>query len=144
MKLQTFPLKNTFHKRSDLDEVFHQIFDTFDEKFDYTTKFIESNSPQISDKITPTERTIRLLVPNLSKEELNIELHKNELEVSYKPLEGNIKIFAPKPFSKIFIIGQELDLDKIDVSLDKGVLHILIPKKEIIEKKFETKKLEIN
>lgn len=147
MKIQTFPLKNTFYKKFpyDFNDSIAQIFDNFDGKFVSNITNGEINSLEISDKNAPNSRIIRILVPNLSKNDLDIELYKNELTISYKPSDQTVpKMFAPSSFSKTFIIGQEFDLDKIELNLDKGLLYIIIPIKEIIGKEFETKKLQIN
>ncbi|MCW8798008.1 MAG: Hsp20/alpha crystallin family protein, partial [Prosthecochloris sp.] len=37
--------------------------------------------------------------------------------------------------SRSFSVGDNVDVDKIEASYDNGVLHIVVPKKEPVEKK---------
>ena len=85
--------------------------------------------------------TIELVAPGLSKEDLNIKIDKNQLNVSVKrkdeKQEGERKVirqdFITTQFKKSFTMPNTVDLDKIEGAYETGILKLSLPlKKEII------------
>jgi len=90
---------------------------------------------------------IKAGVPGLSKEEINVKIQGNYLEVS-----GVRKPDAPEgysnhrtergavSFSRSFTLGADVDAAKVKASLENGILTLILPKSEAAK----PKKIEIH
>jgi len=86
-------------------------------------------------------------VPGLLKENLNIKIQGNYLEVS-----GTRKADAPEgykthraereagSFTRSFTLPCDIDVDKVEASLDNGILALTLPKAEEVKPKQVTVK----
>lgn len=106
---------------------------------------IEKYSPTYSVQHLEEFAQIDLLLPYIGKDDVKIELYKNELTVSYECVTKESLPFAPKSFEKTFLIDSEkYDLDKISTDFERGVLSIYIQAIEKVEPKFEKKTIKIS
>jgi HSP20 family molecular chaperone IbpA len=162
---QEFPLWNTFYQNvdkfltnpdrytpsrqvdtksvTDLKEIIYKFKQLSEQKMsqskqDFVLEF------RISETDIDYEKMIHILLPNVFKDEVKIESYKNQLTVSFDKDDEETASFVPNSFTKTFTFGEEFDMDKIVTNMQYGVLNIAIPKKQIIEQKFETKKIHIN
>ncbi|MBF0280163.1 MAG: Hsp20/alpha crystallin family protein [SAR324 cluster bacterium] len=90
------------------------------------TDIVESNNALI----------VTMDMPGVAKENVNVKVEKNVLEV-----EGQIDsspYLDTKPiyteynvghYTRRFTVSSEIDTEKIEASLDDGVLHLTLPKK---------------
>ena len=92
---------------------------------------------------------VDMVIPGLSKEEINISVEQNKLIVTGNPAEkknDDLKVisqaFAPSPFEKRFTVSDKLNTELISASFSNGILRISIPKKEE-EKSIEPKTIVI-
>ena len=81
--------------------------------------------------------TLQAEVPGLSKEEIEIKIQGNYLELS-----GNRKAVQPEgykahrieqrktAFTRSFTLQEEVDVEKIEATLDNGMLTLTLPKME--------------
>lgn len=82
---------------------------------------------------------IQLLVPGIAKEDMQIEVKENVLEVSYNlpaatSEESVVKVikkeFSKGSFKRTFSLNELLDIEKISAVFENGILVINVPKKE--------------
>ena len=96
-----------------------------------------------------TEYKIRVEVPGIKKENIDIELNKSYMTVSAKKeeeKEEKIKKyhkteFAYGNYSRTIYFPQEIDIAQSSAKLDNGVLCLTLPKAK--SKEDETQKIEI-
>lgn len=81
------------------------------------------------------------VVPSLTKDDINIELEDNILNISSEKKEEGDYHWSYRSFSEQITLGNNVDNDNIESSLKNGILSITIPKKEI---KSNKKLIEIN
>lgn len=101
-----------------------------------TSKF---SLPRINIKESSDQYFIEAELPGLSKEDIDISFDKGyftlkaELKNKKEKNEDKFHVmeFNSKSFQRSFYLGdQNIDLDKADASMDKGILSIKIPKKD--------------
>ena len=88
-------------------------------------------------------------LPGLEKGDLEITIHDGTLEIKgetkeehEEKKEGFVrKEYSSSSYYRSFKLPENVDEEKIDATLDKGVLKLSLPKKEIEER--ERKKIEI-
>ena len=128
---------------------FDRIFDDFRKGFDdifwgpsfITLPAIRSAVMDVLDE--GDKYVVHAEVPGLDKEDVSIELSKNVLEIKAEKKqeieekkEGYLrKERGYKSFYRQIVLPEEVKTDKIEASLDKGILTIRIPKKEPEPKK---------
>ncbi len=90
---------------------------------------------------------IQVSVPGFKKDEIEIDVNDDILIISseFEKLEEEndnfyIKEFVKSSFSRSFYIPENVDVKKIDASMEDGILNVLFPKKE---KKVKDKKINI-
>jgi len=96
---------------------------------------------------TENEYVIKAEMPGVKKDELEITLEKDELEINGKlngnmPDEKNLKYSEFKLFNyhRKFNVGDTIDRNALKASLENGILTLNLPKKEEIKpKKIEIK-----
>lgn len=76
-------------------------------------------------------------MPGVRRDTLSIEVNDNVLslegEVALDMPEGLTSIYAEvrsQRFARRFTLGHEIDVDAIQASIDQGVVHLVLPKKE--------------
>ncbi len=88
-------------------------------------------------------------LPGLDKGDLEITIHDGNLEIKGEKKEeheekdkGYVrKEYSSSSYYRTFSIPENIDEEKIDATLDKGILKLHLPKKE--EEKKEKKKIEV-
>ncbi len=132
-----------------LIDSFDRIFDDFRKGFDdiflgpryMTLPTIRAPVMDILDE--GDKYLINAEVPGLDKGDINIELNKNVLEIKAEKneelkekKEGYLKKERGyKSFYRQIALPEEVDTEKIEANLEKGILTIKIPKKEPEPKK---------
>ena len=77
---------------------------------------------------------IQLVLPGFSKEDLNVSLEKNLLEVSGNPTVGEEKTsyrrieFRPRAFSRRFELPEDVDRENLTATYEQGILEVRLPK----------------
>ena len=91
--------------------------------------------------------TLRLEMPGVAKEDLEVTLNNEELEISGKvtnevPEGKNLRYaeYSLHNYRRKFRIGQEIDRNSISADLENGVLTLTLAKTEAVK----PKKIEIN
>jgi len=88
-------------------------------------------------------------LPGLEKGDLEITIHDGNLEIKGEKKEeiedkkdGYVrKEYSSSSYYRTFKLPENIEEDKIDATLDKGILKLDLPKKELEEK--EKKKIEV-
>jgi len=95
---------------------------------------------------TDSEYVIKAEMPGIKKENLDITLDKDELEINGKlngsmPDEKNLKYseFRLYNYHRKFNVGETIDRNTLKASLENGILTLNLPKREEIK----PKKIEI-
>lgn len=77
-------------------------------------------------------------MPGVTRDALHIEVDNNVLslegEVRLEMPEGMSALYAEvraQRFARRFTLSQEIDADAIQARIDNGVLHVVLPKKEL-------------
>jgi HSP20 family protein len=81
---------------------------------------------------------IEMVVPGIEKKEVNIDLDKNILTISHdqkkevkeKELNFTQREFFYGDFCRSFALPEVVNVDNIKATYDKGILSVLLPKKE--------------
>lgn len=129
-----------------LPSVFNDFFGN-----EWITKAAAS-TPAMNIKETPTEYTVEIAVPGLTKDDFNVSINDdNQLLVSVsKNQESESKDdkgkylrreFAYTQFQQTMILPDNIEKDKISAEVTNGVLNIEIPKAP--EKKADAKKIDV-
>ena len=90
--------------------------------------------------------SVKLEMPGVQKENLNIVIDDDELKITAESsIEENdtaLKYaeFSIKSFSRTFRVGNDIDRDKIDAKLENGILTLTLNKSEAVK----PKKITIN
>lgn len=101
-----------------------------------------SNSPRTNLMENGDKFEVQAEIPGISKEDLNIKIQGNYLEIS-----GNRSVGTPDGykvhrnerggsiFSRCFTLPDEVDADKADARLENGILYLTLPKSEAAKPK---------
>jgi len=81
------------------------------------------------------EYTLYADMPGVAKENLDISIENMELTISGKIEETSrerpsYREFELGNYERKFLLNQEIDSEKISASLDRGVLKLILPKRE--------------
>lgn len=120
------------------------LFDRFfdGEMFDWSNRnFSNTNTtlPSVNIKDNADAFTVEVAAPGFEKGDFKIELNRNvltvssEKEVKNETKEGEVftkREFSYQSFSRSFTLPQIADGDKIEAAYDKGILSVVIPKRE--------------
>jgi HSP20 family protein len=124
--------------------LFPSFFDRFfdGEAFDWANRnFSNTNTtlPSVNIKENQDAFTVELAAPGFEKGDFKIELNNNLLTISSeKKVENETKEgeyftkreFSYQSFSRSFTLPNLADGEKIEANYEKGILTIVIPKKE--------------
>ena len=139
-------------------DVFPSITEWMDDFFDkdffpFQSKLAKMGTlvPAVNIKETKENYTFEVAVPGVNKEDLNLSVKnglltissENKAEKEEKKEDYTRREFSFNSFSRSFSLPEHIDEDKIQASYDKGVLNLLIPKKEANED-HKNKKIEIS
>lgn len=109
-----------------------------------------SFTPSVNVSETEKEFKLEFAVPGFDKKDFSIETEKDYLKVSGKKevsTEVKEKNFTRKEFSygrfeRMFNIPENVDVEKIDAQYENGILHLVLPKKEV-KPESSVKRIEI-
>ncbi len=133
--------------------LFNRFFDG--EMFDWNNRnFSNTNTtlPSVNIKDNTDAFTVEVAAPGFEKGDFKIELNRNVLTVSTeKEVQSETKDeeiftkreFSYQSFSRSFTLPQIADGDKIGAAYDKGILTVVIPKREEAKPK-PARMIEIN
>jgi HSP20 family protein len=76
------------------------------------------------------ERVVRLEIPGVKKKDIEIELENAVLSVRAKREEKTESGTSTVDVSRSLTVGDDVDPDKIQASLENGMLTIVLPKRE--------------
>lgn len=110
--------------------------------------------PAINVKETKKNYLVEVAAPGLTKEDFDVHLNENndlvicmERKVENKEEEKDThylrKEFSYSRFQQTMLLPDDVKRDGIDAHVDKGVLHITLPKKPEAVEKHEARKIEI-
>ena len=137
-----------FTRMSDIDRMFGAmdllrnkmdgIFGNYDRSFDYSPGLTFTSSiPKTNLYETGESFEIRAEVPGVSKEDLNVKIQGNYLEISgarvsdtpegYKVHRSEI---GANSFLRSFTLPSDIDAEKVEAILKNGVLYLNLPKSE--------------
>ncbi len=98
--------------------------------------------PQMNITEDDKQYQIQVLAPGFAKDEANISLNKDELEISLQATDvksGDEKSpklkyirreFVKRNYRQSFILPDEVDREKVAASLENGILNVILPKLE--------------
>ncbi len=96
---------------------------------------------------TADQYTLKLEMPGVTREKLEIMMENDELEIrgevaSYKPENKELKYseFSHYDYLRRFTVGNDIDRDKINATFENGVLTLVLQKHESVK----PKKIAIN
>ncbi len=111
-------------------------------KNDYHENYVHDSLKQPATNIFETETNfkIELLLPGFSKEDLQMNYHKNFLTVkvnkeqkseeSEQEYKYAHREFEPFNFEKQFKLPESVNVEAIEAKFENGILNIVLPKKE--------------
>lgn len=130
------------------------IFNDFDRAFDgFFGKPNATHTPSFKPGANVIEEPeafrLEIAAPGLEREDFEIELDKNVLNISvdkeFKAAEGEVvrrREFGQYQFKRTFRLSKLIDTNGIEAKYDKGVLTITLPKAEEAKEK-PARKIEI-
>lgn len=135
--LHSHPFDLLWRNLFDTDSIFDTVFNS---KIDYPLDIYE----------TDTDLIIEIAAVGINKEDIQIKTYNNQLSISYdntnecKDNRDCIKRgIARRSFKFEWKVNPIYDLDKINVTLDRGLLNLTIPK--VVEEETKQEKIiEIN
>ena len=135
-----------FTRMSDIDRMFgamdllrnrmDRVFSDLDRSYLYPPAFtLVANSPRTNLLEKRDHFEVQAEVPGISKEDLNIKIQGNYLEISGKrsvdPLEGykaHRNERCGSGFSRSFTLPDEVEAEKVEATLKDGILFLTLPK----------------
>lgn len=110
-------------------------------------------TPAINVIETAEEYDMEMAVPGLCKEDLNVQIDENCLNISmekkteteHKSEKKNYlrREFSTQQFYRSFELPDNVEKDKITAKVENGVLWIVLPKSAMMEKKPQPKEIAI-
>jgi HSP20 family protein len=97
-----------------------------------------ANVPAVNIKETDMEFTVELAAPGKKKEDFNIEIDDNVLNISSETRNENVeeegkytrREFSYSSFKRAFTLPDTVNEDAINAVYENGVLNITLPKRE--------------
>lgn len=151
-------LRSTFSPRIfDRDEFltpFSTLFDDFfNDSFDVLGKdfFEKGTYPKVDVRDEPTQLVIEAEVPGLAKDQVKVELVGNTLRIKGEKKEKDelkAKSYVHRElkhssFCRSFVVGDNINAEKLTAKFDNGVLEITLPKNTPDPKAVEVKQITI-
>jgi HSP20 family protein len=150
----SFPVSPSLFDRDEFLTPFSQLFDDFfNDSFDILGKdfFEKGTYPKVDVRDEPTQLVIEAEVPGLKKDQVKVELDNGVLRIKGEKKEADekrVKSYVHKElkhssFCRSFVVGDNVDVDKLTAKFENGVLEITLPKKVIEQPKAAVKQIEI-
>ncbi len=137
-----------FTRMSDIDRMFgamdllrnkmDSIFDGYNRSYLYGPAFtLTSNSPRTNLLENGDTFEVQAEVPGISKDDLNIKIQGNYLEISGKrslDIPDGYKVHRNErgttTFFRSFTLRDDIDSEKVEAALKDGILYLTLPKSE--------------
>lgn len=145
---------STLMRRSPMTNGLNNFFDDFFTKdlFNFNDRNYAENGytlPSVNVREAEKEFDIELAVPGMKKDDFKISLERNMLTISSeqrsekeeKDVEKNYnrREFNYRSFSRSFTLPAEVvDIEHIEANYADGILHIVVPKKEMSAQQIKT------
>ncbi|MBP5721322.1 MAG: Hsp20/alpha crystallin family protein [Bacteroidales bacterium] len=132
-----------------LPDIFNDFFDnSWMERTNYT-------APAINVIETEKEYEVELAAPGLDKEDFKVHVDEEgllhiEMEKKSENKEGKKhgrylrREFSYEKFQQTLLLPDDVEREKIEAKVEKGVLNIHLPKKELIQKPASVKQIDIH
>lgn len=130
--------KNPYYSvnRNLVDDLYNNFL-----RYDYDENYLRNcNRPATNVLETEKDFKIEIMLPGYSREDVQINFHKNLLtiKVDKEELKENSsegtkyahREFGKYNFEKQFKVPNSVDNEKIDASFENGILSVVLPKKE--------------
>ncbi len=122
--------------RERMDRLFDDVFTRFGREVPVIEFFRGAWTPPADILETEKEVVVRVDLPGMTREEINLELKENVLIIRGErkspqdaPRENYLKLErASGKFERSLTLPQEVDADKATAGFDKGILKITLPK----------------
>lgn len=133
---------------NEINTILHRNFDTIFPEYAFQ-KEIKGLSMPVDIKEYDSEYKVKIEVPGIKREDLNLEINKSYLKISAKKEEEteekNSKFhkteFRYGDFERVIYYPEEVDVENSEAKLEHGVLNLHLPKLKPTHT--ETKKMEI-
>jgi HSP20 family protein len=128
----------------------NNFFDDFITKdlFDWTDRnfaALGSNLPSVNLKETDTKIEVELAAPGMKREDFKVEIDNDILMISSEKEDQKEEVnkkenyirreFNYQTFSRTFSLPETIDENKIEATYKDGILHVVVGKKEGIQKR---------
>jgi HSP20 family protein len=134
---------NTMVKTNNLPGLINDFMNLGFEKIfsdDFGTPGILNQTP-VNITETPTEYRLEMVAPGREKSDFSVTLEKNILTIQYtkkeeakdetvKPVRREFRLDS---FKRTFSLNEQVNAAGIQAAYQNGILHLLIPKKEIVK-----------
>ena len=132
-----------------LPDIFNDFFDnSWMTRTNYT-------APAINVIETDKEYEVELAAPGLDKEDFKVHVDEEgflhiEMEKKAENKEGKKhgrylrREFSYEKFQQTLVLPDDVECDKIEAKVEKGVLNVRLPKKELIQKPASIKQIDIH
>jgi len=137
-----------FTRMSDIDRMFgamdllrnkmDRLFGDFDRSFNYGSGLaFKTSVPRTNLYEEGDNFEIRAEVPGIAKDDLNIKIQGNYLEISGSRTADTPEGYkvhraerGASTFSRSFTLPDDVDADKVEATLRDGILYLTLPKSE--------------
>ena len=132
-----------------MPDIFNDFFDnSWMTRTNYT-------APAINVIETEKEYDVELAAPGLDKEDFKVHIDEEgmlhiEMEKKSENKEGKKhgrylrREFSYEKFQQTLVLPDDVECDKIEAKVEKGVLNVRLPKKELIQKPASVKQIDIH
>lgn len=124
-----------WHNEPFFPSIFNRFFDDFDNFFNLNNYGL---MPATNVVETDQQFEVEMAIPGMEKEDIKVNVDNNLLTISCEKedkKEEKEKNYTRREFSygsfcRSFTLPKSVNVDKINASYDKGILKIMLPKKE--------------
>ena len=132
-----------------LPDIFNDFFDnSWMTRTNYT-------APAINVIENEKEYDVELAAPGLDKDDFKVHIDEEgmlhiEMEKKSENKEGKKhgrylrREFSYEKFQQTLVLPDDVECDKIEAKVEKGVLNVRLPKKEVIQKPASVKQIDIH
>jgi HSP20 family protein len=113
------------------DNLFDDMLYTFFDRF-LTPNFVDSTlvGPAFYTHTHENEYIVSAELPGYGNEDIKVEVSENEVKISGKLESENGNTARVSSFHKEFTIPTDVNYDNIKATLEKGVLNVVLPRKQ--------------
>ena len=132
-----------------MPDIFNDFFDnSWMPRTNYT-------APAINVIENEKEYDVELAAPGLDKEDFKVHIDEEgmlhiEMEKKSENKEGKKhgrylrREFSYEKFQQTLLLPDDVECDKIEAKVEKGVLNVRLPKKEVVQKPASVKQIDIH